>query len=52
MIFIKHEKRQRTAESKNYLEKSESPLFEPDMRIASIALLNNLILITDNIKHF
>jgi len=34
------------------LEKSGRPLSEPDMRIASIALLHNLTLITGNIKHF
>jgi predicted nucleic acid-binding protein len=34
------------------LEKSGRPLSEPDMRIASIALLHNLILITGNIRHF
>ncbi|MBE0427984.1 MAG: type II toxin-antitoxin system VapC family toxin [Nitrospirae bacterium] len=34
------------------LEGKGAPLSEPDMRIASIALDKNLIIITGNVKHF
>jgi tRNA(fMet)-specific endonuclease VapC len=34
------------------LEEAGTPLSEPDMRIASIALANNLTLVTANIQHF
>jgi len=34
------------------LEKKGTPLTEPDMRIASIALCHKLVLVTGNVKHF
>lgn len=34
------------------LEKKGTPLMEADLRIASIALNNDLIVITGNVKHF
>lgn len=34
------------------LEKRGTPMSEPDMRIASICLIHNLILVTGNTKHF
>ena len=34
------------------LEGAGAPLSEPDLRIASIALANNLILVTGNVRHF
>jgi tRNA(fMet)-specific endonuclease VapC len=34
------------------LEKKGTPLNEPDLRIASIAMHHRLIVITDNLKHF
>lgn len=34
------------------LEKKGTPLTEPDMRIASIALCHKLALVTGNVKHF
>lgn len=34
------------------LEKRGIPMSEPDMRIASICLIHNLILVTGNTKHF
>lgn len=34
------------------LEKKGTPLMEADLRIASIALYNDLIVITGNVKHF
>ncbi len=34
------------------LEKKGTPLTEPDLRIASIALCHKLILVTVNVKHF
>jgi predicted nucleic acid-binding protein len=34
------------------LEKKGTPLTEPDLRIASIAIDQGLIVITGNLKHF
>lgn len=34
------------------LERSGTPLAEPDLRIASIALTRGLILVTRNVRHF
>ncbi len=34
------------------LEAAGTPLAEPDLRIASIALTHNLTLVTDNLRHF
>lgn len=34
------------------LEKKGTPLTEPDIRIASIALCHKLVLVTGNVKHF
>ena len=34
------------------LERSGTPLAEPDLRIASIALVRGLILVTRNVRHF
>ncbi|MGH3937995.1 MAG: PIN domain-containing protein [Pseudonocardiaceae bacterium] len=34
------------------LERSGTPLAEPDLRIASIALARGLILVTRNVRHF
>ncbi|MGH3565987.1 MAG: hypothetical protein ACRDRH_08145 [Pseudonocardia sp.] len=34
------------------LERVGTPLAEPDLRIASIALTRDLILVTQNVKHF
>ncbi len=34
------------------LERKGTPLSEPDLRIASIAICNELIIITGNVKHF
>ena len=34
------------------LERSGTPLAEPDLRIASIALVRGLILVTCNVRHF
>lgn len=34
------------------LEKKGTPLTEPHMRIASIALCHKLVLVTGNVKHF
>ena len=34
------------------LERRGTPLAEPDLRIAAIALANNLTLITGNVRHF
>ncbi|MDP2682368.1 MAG: type II toxin-antitoxin system VapC family toxin [Deltaproteobacteria bacterium] len=34
------------------LEKQGTPIGEPDLRIASIALSNRMVLITSNTKHF
>lgn len=34
------------------LERSGTPLAEPDLRIAAIALTNNLTVVTGNVRHF
>ncbi|MGH3775657.1 MAG: hypothetical protein ACRDRR_07960 [Pseudonocardiaceae bacterium] len=34
------------------LERRGTPLAEPDLRIASIALSRDLILVTHNVRHF
>jgi len=34
------------------LERSGTPLAEPDLRIAAIALTNNLTVVTANVRHF
>ncbi len=34
------------------LERTGTPLAEPDLRIAAIALTNNLTVVTGNIRHF
>lgn len=34
------------------LEKKGTPLMEADLRIASIALYNDFVVITGNVKHF
>jgi predicted nucleic acid-binding protein len=34
------------------LEKAGTPLAEPDLRIASIALTNDLTVVTGNVRHF
>jgi len=35
-----------------HLERQGTPMAEPDLRIAAIALANDLILITGNVRHF
>lgn len=37
---------------KAQLERGGTPLAEPDLRIASIALANRLIVVTNNVRHF
>jgi predicted nucleic acid-binding protein len=34
------------------LERAGTPLAEPDLRIASIAITNELIVVTGNVRHF
>ena len=34
------------------LERAGTPLAEPDLRIASIALTHNLTVVTGNVRHF
>jgi tRNA(fMet)-specific endonuclease VapC len=34
------------------LERQGTPLAEPDLRIAAVALANDLILVTGNVRHF
>lgn len=43
---------ERYAQLRADLEASGQTLHEPDLRIASIALANDLIMVTGNVKHF
>lgn len=42
----------RYAEIRVELERAGTPLNEPDLRIAGIALARNLTVVTDNVRHF
>ncbi|HEV8632976.1 MAG TPA: PIN domain-containing protein [Chloroflexota bacterium] len=43
---------ERFADLKSSLERAGTPLDEPDLRIAAIALVNGLTLVTGNERHF